>query len=216
MHPIWLLHNSGLVNFMSMNKNVTISIIFLVSLLSSCAPSKKTNKVNALSGPRHNTQKADIPTPLVKQEEHGIDKKTGLAAVLCANCLLSIDRKLFVEYAKLYAGAPYRYGSSEPEKGFDCSGLVYHVFRHFNVKSPRSSYNYENIGIEVNIADARPGDLILFTTASDTNRVGHMGIITDTQPSPSFIHASTSKGVIISSFSGYYQKHFVKVIQVLQ
>lgn len=128
---------------------------------------------------------------------------------------LDIDRNEFLSYAKQFLNVPYLYASDNPAKGFDCSGFLFHVFKYFNVKAPRSSYNYENVGKNVSRQKSKAGDLILFT-ASDTTKIGHIGIITDTTPKISFIHASTSKGVIISPLSGYYEKHFVKIIRVLQ
>lgn len=129
---------------------------------------------------------------------------------------LDIDRKEFINYASRFLNVPYVYASSDPAKGFDCSGFLYYVFLHFNVKAPRSSYNYENVGKNISREKALPGDLVLFTTASDTTKIGHIGIVTETAPKLSFIHASTSRGIIISPVSGYWEKYFVKVIRILK
>ncbi|WP_300601439.1 C40 family peptidase [Niabella sp.] len=129
---------------------------------------------------------------------------------------LHIDRKEFTAYAKTFLGTPYKYGSADPDKGFDCSGFLYHIFQHYHVKSPRSSYNYEYVGQEVSLQHALPGDLILFR-GENSRRIGHIGIITSNKIPLSFIHAAgTGTGVIISTFSGYYQKQFVKIIRVLE
>lgn len=129
---------------------------------------------------------------------------------------LAIDRREFTAYATTFLGVPYKYGSADPDKGFDCSGFLYHIFRHYHVKSPRSSYNYEHVGKEISPQKALPGDLILFR-GENSRRIGHIGIIIANKEPLSFIHAAGSgTGVIISTFSGYYKKQFVKIIRVLK
>ncbi|WP_432712696.1 C40 family peptidase, partial [Pedobacter sp.] len=44
-----------------------------------------------------------------------------------------------ISFAKTLIGIPYHYASSNPQKGFDCSGFVNYVFNNFGVKVPRSS-----------------------------------------------------------------------------
>lgn len=129
---------------------------------------------------------------------------------------LDIDRRELVRYAKTFLGTPYKYGASDPEKGFDCSGFLYYIFQHYHVKPPRSSYNYEHVGQTVSLQKALPGDLILFR-GEHSSRIGHIGIITSNKEELSFIHAAGSgTGVIMSTFSGYYKRQFVKVIRVLK
>ena len=122
-----------------------------------------------------------------------------------------------VSFAKTLIGTPYQYGSTDPAVGFDCSGFITYVFNHFNFKVPRSSVEFTNRGREVPVAQAQPGDLILFTgTDSASTTVGHMGIVIDNANGLQFIHSSSGKanGVTISPLEGYYEKRFVKVISV--
>jgi len=125
----------------------------------------------------------------------------------------------FVEYAKKFIGTPYVYGSVNPAVGFDCSGFINHVSKHFGLDVPRSSSQFTNLGIEVSQGNARPGDLILFTgTNPGDRRVGHMGIITENPGDMlQFIHSSSGKanGVTISDLSDYYKTRFVKIIRIL-
>jgi cell wall-associated NlpC family hydrolase len=123
-----------------------------------------------------------------------------------------------VEFAQTLKGVPYKYGSTDPRQGFDCSGFITHVFNHFKISVPRSSIDFTNVGREVPPAEARPGDLILFTGTDSTIRVvGHMGIVIS-QPGSDveFIHSSSGKayGVTINPLKGYYQTRFVKVVRV--
>jgi cell wall-associated NlpC family hydrolase len=41
-----------------------------------------------------------------------------------------------VKFAKTLIGVPYLYGSTNPKKGFDCSGFITYVFNHFQIKVP--------------------------------------------------------------------------------
>ncbi|MGB8190899.1 MAG: C40 family peptidase, partial [Chitinophagaceae bacterium] len=82
-----------------------------------------------------------------------------------------------VNFAQTLIGVPYKYASTDPANGFDCSGFITYVFNKFKIAVPRSSVDFTNEGEEVNASDARPGDLILFTGTDSTIRVvGHMGI----------------------------------------
>jgi cell wall-associated NlpC family hydrolase len=132
---------------------------------------------------------------------------------------LKIDRTEFVTYAKTFIGTPYKYGSSTPANGLDCSGFIMVVFGHFNVKTPRVSKDFTNEGIGIDLKNAKPGDIILFTGSDNsTGIVGHMGIITTAGNIPQFISSTSGKniGVVESKLSGYWKTHFVKVIRLLE
>ncbi len=58
-------------------------------------------------------------------------------------------------------GSPYVYGSTGP-KAFDCSGLMYYSWRQAGVTLPRTSQAQAYAGRRVSIAEARPGDLVIF------------------------------------------------------
>src|SRR4051812_21526607 len=44
-----------------------------------------------------------------------------------------------IDFAKSLIGIPYKYGSTDPKAGFDCSGFFTYVFTHFKIVVPRSS-----------------------------------------------------------------------------
>ncbi|HEY0059035.1 MAG TPA: C40 family peptidase [Flavisolibacter sp.] len=121
-------------------------------------------------------------------------------------------------FAKTLIGVPYRYGSTDPKQGFDCSGFITYVFNHFGVQVPRSSVEFTNVERSVPIEASRPGDLILFTGTDSSNRiVGHMGIIvSNNKGSVEFIHSTSGKayGVTISPFSDYYKGRYLKTIRI--
>ena len=118
--------------------------------------------------------------------------------------------------AEKYLGAPYRAGGMT-YSGFDCSGFVNTVFAENNIKLTRRSVDQAKEGVGINIENVKHGDLLFFATAGG-KRVSHVGIVhTITNDGEiKFIHASTSKGVIISSLEeAYWDKAFLFARRVL-
>jgi cell wall-associated NlpC family hydrolase len=105
------------------------------------------------------------------------------------------------------------------KNGFDCSGLVYSTFGKYDISLPRTSFNQAKQGIPLgtNLQEARKGDLIFFKTNS-RSQINHVGIVTEVKEDEvQFIHASTSKGVIISSTKEpYYKRTFVQLNRILK
>jgi cell wall-associated NlpC family hydrolase len=129
-------------------------------------------------------------------------------------------RDSIVTFAKTLIGVPYLYGSTDPAKGFDCSGFINYVFNHFKIPVPRSSYDFGNIGQKRTLENCAKGDLILFTGTDPMEKnIGHIGIVIDTiNGKPQFIHSSSGKvyGVTITSMeSEYYQGRYVGIVDVL-
>ena len=123
-----------------------------------------------------------------------------------------------VAFAKTQIGVPYLYGSTDPTKGFDCSGFITYVFHYFGIAVPRSSVDFTHVGKEVPETAALPGDLILFTGTDSTEQlVGHMGIVVAGPPDTlRFIHSTSGKanGVTITPLNDYYRSRYVKTIRV--
>ncbi len=123
-------------------------------------------------------------------------------------------------YANTLIGTPYKYGSIDPNVGFDCSGFITNVFNHFNIGVPRSSIDFTHVQREIPLPEAKPGDLILFTGTDSTRReVGHMGIIVSNENNQySFIHSTSGKqyGVTITPLNQYYMGRYLKVIRVFK
>lgn len=118
------------------------------------------------------------------------------------------DMPLLAEVS-LWLGAPYRYGGDSP-KGTDCSGMVCQVFaRLYNKRLERSSEGQAKTNVNnINKKNLKTGDLVFFRTNTATDKINHVGIFLR---NGNFIHASTSKGVIISNLNeDYYDKNWVK------
>jgi hypothetical protein len=129
-----------------------------------------------------------------------------------------VSQEQLVAYAKTLIGIPYKYASVDPAVGLDCSGFITHVFNHFSINVPRSSVDFTNYGITVDLAEAVTGDLVLFTgTDTLSEVVGHMGIVTEVVDGElQFIHSTSGKAysVTISKLNPHYRKRFVKVIRI--
>lgn len=112
-----------------------------------------------------------------------------------------------VAYAKTFLGCDYVYGGTSPD-GFDCSGFVQYVYKHFGYSVSRSSSSQANDGREVSLENLAPGDILIFKAYNDYSRIGHVGLYIGNNQ---FIHANDEKtGVIITSLSyGKYPERFV-------
>ena len=95
-------------------------------------------------------------------------------------------------YALSQLGIPYANGGTSPEEGFDCSGLVYYVYRNATgLQLPRTTFALFKIGRIVEPMDLRPGDLVFYNTMS--RAYSHVGIYMGEQR---FIHAPSTGGVV--------------------
>lgn len=112
--------------------------------------------------------------------------------------------KGLLKYAERYLGTPYKFGGNT-SSGFDCSGFTVKVFQENNFNLPRRSSDQAESGKPIDIKTVKPGDLLFFAT-SGGSRVSHVGIVhtIENDGEVKFIHASTSKGVIISSLNEKY------------
>lgn len=118
--------------------------------------------------------------------------------------------------AEKYLGTPYRLGGMT-SSGFDCSGFVNKVFDENDIKLTRRSADQAKEGVGIDVTEVRKGDLLFFATAGG-KRVSHVGIVhtIGNDGEIKFIHASTTKGVIISSLDEtYWDKAFLFARRVL-
>lgn len=100
--------------------------------------------------------------------------------------------------AMRFLGVPYVFGGTSAS-GFDCSGYVQHVFAMLGYHIPRTADAQYSAGKKVTGKTIAPGDLVFFQTyASGPSHVGiYLG-------NDRFVHASSSRGVTISSLHESY------------
>lgn len=112
-----------------------------------------------------------------------------------------------VDAAMQYLDVPYVWAGTSP-KGFDCSGLVYYIYKEFGYTINRTAASiYEN-GSYVEKSQLKPGDAVCFTNSGSGSSIGHVGIYIGNDQ---FIHASSSaRKVVISGLSeDYYVRNYV-------
>ena len=105
-----------------------------------------------------------------------------------------------------WLGTPYRYGGST-RKGVDCSGLVNQIYKqvyHRSLERSSSGIATRNCR-KIMKSDLSSGDLVFFNTSRKKRKgINHVGLFLK---NGYFIHASTSRGVIISNLKeDYYRK----------
>ena len=114
----------------------------------------------------------------------------------------NLTTKEYVEFGLIlqsFLGRPYK-GKSKYDDGLDCSEFTGEVFRKFDGTSlPRTSAEQYKIGKKTTVSRLGYGDLVFFRTVRD--KISHVGIYVGHNK---FIHASTARGVIISSLSEKY------------
>ncbi|MDO4764049.1 MAG: NlpC/P60 family protein [Flavobacteriaceae bacterium] len=170
-----------------------IVLLILIYFLVSCGASKPTRIY-------HKTKSTTNRNLKSKFENKGTDKQ--IAKI--------------ISDAESYIGTPYKLGGMT-SSGFDCSGFVVKVFNENDLKMPRRSIDQSQQGKKININDVKIGDLLFFATAGK-GRVSHVGIVHSilNGGEVKFIHASTTRGVIISSLNeSYWNKAFLFARRVL-
>jgi len=169
-----------------------ISFLFLYSVLAGAVYAKKS---------RHVHHRVRVPLIILNAD--------------------SISSYNLIYFAQSLIGTRYCEASSDPSRGFDCSGFVNYVFRQFNADVPRSSNEFINVGRKISIDEARTGDIILFkgTKSHHPRSIGHVGIVYCNEGGGlKFIHSTSGKkyGVTISSMDDTYKRRFVTVIRLLK
>jgi len=108
--------------------------------------------------------------------------------------------------ALLSLGLDYRYGGKSPVTGFDCSGLVAHVYKEaWGVRLPPNTRAQSQAGVPVSLAELQAGDLVFYDTQK--RPYSHVGIYLG---DGKFVHAPKSGAQVrIESIkSAYWAKRF--------
>lgn len=188
--------NPNLFKIKTLNKIAVIAVTS--AILVSCGSSKN------VSVSKKKSSKTVVKTENLRKLDSDFNGK------------VSGSVKSILKDAERYLGAPYKFGGNN-SSGFDCSGFTVKVFQENNFMLPRRSSDQADSGKSIDIKTVKPGDLLFFATAGGS-RVSHVGIVynIENDGEVKFIHASTSKGVIISSLNEkYWNKAYLHAQRVL-
>ncbi len=125
----------------------------------------------------------------------------------------------FTQEADKYIGTPYKYGSCDVKKGFDCSGFVYTVAKAQDLELPRSSGLMAAAGTHMSWKKAEQGDLIFFGEKNKIHQVGHVGIVEKNKGNQLWvIHSTSNRGVIKENVleSSYWKKRILFAMDVIK
>jgi len=166
---------------------ILITLSALTAGLSSCGTSKHATT--------HEVKRSDTST----SSSHDIKFNSGTNIPDQAKGLISEANK--------WLGTPYRYGGTS-RKGVDCSGFVLQVYsKALDIKLPRNSAKQFEYCSHVKPSELMAGDLVFFATSRKSSGVSHVGLYVG---DGKMIHASSSKGVIVTDLSdNYYTRTFV-------
>lgn len=96
-----------------------------------------------------------------------------------------------------WIGVPYRWGGTT-RRGIDCSAFVQQFVRSaFAIDLPRATAGQQYEGVSIDRDQLLPGDLVFFRRRG----VRHVGVFLG---DGDFIHASSSRGVMVSDLSDDY------------
>ena len=86
-----------------------------------------------------------------------------------------------ISYAKQFIGVRYVWGGTSPN-GFDCSGLVQYVYKHFGINLSRTTKTQINEGRSVGRNELQLGDLVFPSSGHVTLYVGDGKVLHAPQP----------------------------------
>lgn len=120
-------------------------------------------------------------------------------------------KALLWDHAQNFLGTPYRLGGAD-RSGMDCSGLVMRLYRDvYGIKLPPSTHELYRKGHAVSLRALEVGDLVFFRETKGTNP-SHVGVYLG---DGLFIHASSTRGVILSGLKDvYYKKKVIGVRRI--
>ena len=140
----------------------------------------------------------NLDSTLLQPGQQLIVSSNGQSAVQSQQVSRGSDRvSTVLKYAKTFIGVPYVAGGMST-RGFDCSGYVKYVYGHFGIDLPRTAAEQYNMGQRVSSAQAKPGDLVAFSSGG---HISHIGIYVG---NGNFISSTSSNGIAVNSVHGSY------------
>ncbi len=174
-------------------------ILLLIFAVTSCGPGKKRHTYSKTRTVTVEGSSEDT-SPRKSRKEERINEKA----------------EAIIATAMTFSGTRYKYGGTT-NKGMDCSGLVFVSLKENDILFPRTSYQMALEGQKIDVQDVQKGDLLYFKTSKRGKRINHVGLVVEVDGDDiKFIHATTSRGVLVSSLrEGYWKYAFVKAMRIL-
>ena len=132
--------------------------------------------------------------------------KSDTKAAKAADAMANLKSKQLYRFITDWTGVKYRFGGLD-KRGIDCSGFAFLLEKEiYGVTLPRISRDQAKVVNKKSQGNLREGDLVFFSFGG--NDVDHVGVYLN---SGFFVHASTSKGVIVDDLTiPAYQRALVK------
>ncbi|MEQ4958862.1 C40 family peptidase [Enterobacter hormaechei] len=86
-------------------------------------------------------------------------------------------RSMVINTLMAQLGRPYQWGGASPDTGFDCSGLVWYVWKkNFRVRLPRTAEGMYNMpqAHPIQFKHLQPGDMVFFSMRGE--HIDHVGV----------------------------------------
>jgi cell wall-associated NlpC family hydrolase len=115
-------------------------------------------------------------------------------------------RSNIIDNAKTYVGTRYRYASTNPKVGFDCSGFTSFILSKYGYRIAHGSSSQANLGKRVSLEDAQAGDLVFF---GRKKRINHVALVVkNNKGNITVVHSTNSRGVVVENInsSDYWRK----------
>lgn len=161
-------------------------------------PQAKTSQKKTSKTKQKTTKKTGSKKPAAAKKPVNISWDNLSSVPMGKEIISAKEAEAIIKTAKQYLGAPYVFGGNTPG-GFDCSGYLEYVFAQHKMKIPRTADVQYELGRSYPVSKLNPGDLVFFTTYE--SGVSHCGIYLGNRQ---FIHASTSRGVVVDSLDADY------------
>lgn len=128
-------------------------------------------------------------------------------AAKAADAMANLKSKDLYKFITDWTGVKYKLGGLD-KNGIDCSGFALLLQKNiYGHTLPRTSKDQANVVKNKNISNLAEGDLIFF--AFGGNQVDHVGVYLNNNI---FVHASTTRGVIVDDLTlPIYQNAIVKI-----
>jgi len=172
------------------------ALLAVATIWYSCKSQQKTPEPVAR---KQQTQTKNIKPHQVRSKAAGSDleRLLGLSSK-------EIKKSELYSFIQDWYAVPYKYGGCK-KSGVDCSCFTTILYEEvYHQKLAGNASDLYKGAEKISLQRAREGDLVFFKI--NVSYVSHVGVLLR---DGHFVHASTSKGVIVSSLEeAYYKKYF--------